>query len=209
MPKITSLLEPVFDLWLGVGLRNQVISHWNCNRKLFSKQPAFPAPPPPAQGTNLETDASVVYPPMGFSQCFGAVHKSESHACQSQCPFIPHMWSAPAVPRQTKTPGECGTVQNAQLIKIRLVKGKRFTFNGTEETLPRVRDEEELKRKIPQRLLLFEWFVGSSFYPEGFYSRPKAFKYYSPSRYVFPWHNLRAYWPFLVWDLTALNLPDV
>lgn len=60
------------------------------------------------------------------------------------------------MPCQTKTPRECGTVQNTQLIKIRLVKGKGFTFNGTEETLPRVQDEEELKRKIPQRLLLFE-----------------------------------------------------
>lgn len=83
MPKMTSLLKPVFDLWLGDGLRNQVINHWNCS--INSQLPLLP----PAQETNLETDASSVYPAIGLSQCFWAMHKSATDACQPQCPLPP------------------------------------------------------------------------------------------------------------------------
>lgn len=54
MPKITSLFEPVFDLWLRVGLRNQVINYHNCNHNLFYKQSA--SLPSPDQVTNLKID---------------------------------------------------------------------------------------------------------------------------------------------------------
>lgn len=64
-------------------------------------------------------------------------------------PPSPHIWVAHGVPCQPETrhPGRLELLKNTQLIKIHLVRGKRFTFNGTEEKMPGVPDEEQLRRK--------------------------------------------------------------
>lgn len=70
-------------------------------------------------------------PPRVLASAFELCASPEDNACQPLCPFIPHIMdhSCCTLPDQDKTPRECGTVKNMQLIKIRLVMGKRFDFS--------------------------------------------------------------------------------